>query len=124
MPHRPPGHITQKRRGRSLLLGFRRSGSVAYLAVHLHGNIDAVSAEEVGRLLDEALRGGPEALDVDLSEVEHISTDGIVPLFSALKKARLSGTHMMVVGASPHVWAALHRVGFDRALGRPQGGGS
>ncbi|WP_226599923.1 STAS domain-containing protein [Streptomyces violascens] len=79
------------------------------------------SAEEVSRLFDEALRSGPEALDVDLSEVAHISTDGVVPLFSALKKARLSGTYMVVVGASPHVWAALHRVGFDRALRLQQG---
>ncbi|MFE3187216.1 STAS domain-containing protein [Streptomyces violascens] len=124
MQHHPPGHITQKRRASSLLFGFRRSGPVAHLAVRLHGDIDAVSAEEVGRLLDEALRGGPAALDVDLSEVEHISTDGIVPLFSALKKARLRGTHMMVVGASRHVWAALHRVGFDRALAHQQGDGS
>ncbi|MFD9824445.1 STAS domain-containing protein [Streptomyces violascens] len=124
MPHHPPGHITQKHRASSLLLGFRHSGPVAHLAVHLHGDIDAVSAEEVGGLLDEALSGGPEARDVDLSAVAHINTDGIVPLFSALKKERLRGTHMMVVGASPHVWAALQRVGFDRALAHQQGDGS
>ena len=97
---------------------------MTHLAVHLHGNIDAGTAEDVARLFDEAMRAGPKALDVDLSEVEHVSTDGIIPLFSALKEARSSGIHMMVVGASPHVWAALHRVGFDRLLGDQLGGGS
>ncbi|MEV5283434.1 STAS domain-containing protein [Streptomyces sp. NPDC052811] len=89
MPHRPPGHLARERRAGSLLPAFWRRGPVTHLAVHLHGDIDAGSTEEVDRLFDEALRNAPEILDVDLSEVQHISTDGIVPLFSALKKARL-----------------------------------
>lgn len=97
----------------------RRSGPQAppgHEVVRLHGDLDTRSAESTGRRLVRLIDAGPEVLEIDLADVEHLSPDGCQALFSALRAARARGTRLVITHANDRALSILREVGLSRAL--------
>ncbi|WP_189964548.1 STAS domain-containing protein [Streptomyces violascens] len=93
------------------------------VVVRLRGEITATNEEETGRQLRAALYGRPEVLEIDLTDVSHLSGDGAAAFFTALKAARNSRTQLLVTHASPQARTMLTRMGLVRALRHDDGRG-
>ncbi|MDJ0466647.1 STAS domain-containing protein [Streptomyces sp. H27-C3] len=113
MPHPPPSP-GPRCRWPALLRGKR--GTTGAVVVRLRGEIDANRAERTSRVLLDALSSSPTDVEVDLSRVPHLSADGTLAFFTALKDARRRGTQLRVTQAHPQVAAMLRRVGLSSAL--------
>ncbi|MBX9427489.1 STAS domain-containing protein [Streptomyces lateritius] len=103
-----------RRRSRGLLRRFRSRPEL--LVVRLKGDLGADTARETGRALRAALREEPKILEVDVSRVTHLSTDGAMPLFLAARGAREQGTRFRVTRAPELVGMVMRRVGLERYL--------
>ncbi|MEV6047648.1 STAS domain-containing protein [Streptomyces xanthochromogenes] len=87
--------------------------------VRLHGEIDASTVEVVTRGLRQELRPGVAVLELDLTDVQHLSADGTAAFFRAVKASRASGTRLVITHPAPSVQRALSQVGLDRLLKYP-----
>ncbi|MFG2836946.1 STAS domain-containing protein [Streptomyces zaomyceticus] len=84
--------------------------------VRLKGDLDADSVQHTTRLLQSALRGAPKWLEVDLSRVERLNADGILPLFLAARAARAQGVELTFTHAQGQVREVMRRMGLERFL--------
>jgi anti-anti-sigma factor len=106
------------------LFRFRRRQSVpeparAHEVVRLRGDLDFRSATSTGRRLHRLISAGPEVLEVDLTEVDHLSPEGCAALFTALWAARKRGTRLIITHPNDQVRSAMRKIGLTRALARP-----
>ena len=83
-------------------------------AVHLRGEISAATAGRTTRRLTDSLATRPTALDIDMSRVELLTSDGAMALLTAARIAHQQGTDITVRNASPQARATLHTLGLDR----------
>jgi len=84
--------------------------------IHLRGEINALNADDVTQRLMTALQGFPVALEIGLTRVSHITSDGTDVLFRAARAARSAGVTLVVSGANAEVRTTLRTVGLDRLL--------
>ena len=111
-----------RRRSRGLLRRFRPRPEL--LVVRLKGDLGAdTAAQDTGRVLRAALREEPKILEVDVSRVTHLSTDGALPLFLAARGARGQGTRFRVTHAPEQAGAVMRRVGLERYLSGDESAG-
>ncbi|MGA5451989.1 STAS domain-containing protein [Streptomyces umbrinus] len=82
--------------------------------VHLRGEISAATAGQTTRHLTDALSTRPTALDIDMSQVELLTSDGAMAFLAAARIAHEQGTKVTVRHASPQARATLHTLGLDR----------
>jgi len=66
--------------------------------VAFHGRITVENSGEMRAALTEALRGKPQALHVNLSDVSYIDTSGVATLVEAARTARKQGNRMILDG--------------------------
>jgi anti-anti-sigma factor len=92
----------------------RRTGPQGVAAVRLRGEISAATAGKTTRRLTDALASRPTALDIDMSKVELLTSDGAMAFLAAARVAHAQGTHVAVRNASPQARATLHTLGLDR----------
>ncbi|HET6358038.1 STAS domain-containing protein [Streptomyces sp.] len=118
MPHSPPPRRTHHRWTRFLR---RRSSAPGTVVVRLRGQIDSSTVRRTSRRLVDALATSPTTLEVDLSGVEHLNTDGTGAFLAVYMAARSSGTHLTVTNASPQVAKTLSRVGLRSILSAVEG---
>lgn len=78
-------------------------------AVRLSGRLDAASAREAERVLDEA---AGECV-IDMTELEYISSAGLGVLLRTHKRL-LSDGGIRLVGVSPHIRDIFKYSGFDK----------
>ncbi|WP_405956560.1 STAS domain-containing protein [Streptomyces phaeochromogenes] len=83
-------------------------------AVYLGGEISAATAGRTTRRLTDALATRPTALDIDMSRVELLTSDGAMAFLAAARIAYQQGTDITVRNASPQARATLHTLGLDR----------
>ncbi|WP_405537477.1 STAS domain-containing protein [Streptomyces sp. NBC_00075] len=92
--------------------------------VRLHGDLDVRSAAATGRRLGRLIDSGPEVLEVDLTDVPHLSPDGCAALFTALRAARARGARLVLTHANEQVRGILWQTGLTRALAEGEGNDS
>ena len=94
-------NIEQKREGKALTLA-------------LEGRLDTMTAPQLEAVLKEALPGA-EALTLDLSQLDYISSAGLRVLLSAQKTMNKQGT-MQVANANEMILEIFEVTGFSDIL--------
>ena len=80
------------------------------------GRLDAESAGELERAVDEELRRGAHEIALDLAAVPFLSSAGIGVLLSSHKAAKAAGGRCLISAASPQVQRVLALSRIDRIL--------
>lgn len=83
----------------------RQRGSGIDLVVR--GRLDAASAGELGRAVEESMRQGLHEIALDLTDVVFLSSAGIRELLTAHRNAKTAGGRCMVIAASEPVRQVL-----------------
>ncbi|WP_328687657.1 STAS domain-containing protein [Streptomyces phaeochromogenes] len=93
---------------------FHRGKSHGPGVVYLHGEISAATASRTTRRLTDALATRPTALDIDMSKVQLLTSDGAMAFLAAARVAHKQGIDLTVRNASPQARATLHTLGLDQ----------
>jgi anti-sigma B factor antagonist len=72
-----------------------------HVVIHVGGELDAQSGTELTTLLTEAFRHEPEAVVVDLTELDFVDSVGLSVLVSAHHRGRAEGIPFEVHNVSP-----------------------
>ncbi|MEU6379299.1 STAS domain-containing protein [Streptomyces sp. NPDC046909] len=106
-------------RGRQL----RAESTPDRAVVHLSGEITSKNAAQTGKVLVELLRSGVTGLEIDLSKVTYLSSDGGAVFFMALRAARRHGTRVFATHTGPQPRATLEGLGLLRVVEVYEGDG-
>lgn len=77
--------------------------------------IDYQNASQFGRILDDLARQAPRAIVINLENVLHIDSRGLMPLLSA-RAALSEGGSLLICGASPQTVDSLRYMKLDQVL--------
>jgi anti-sigma B factor antagonist len=80
--------------------------------VTVTGNVDALTAAELSRVLTSQIHEGYANLVVDLIGVEFMSSAGLRALLGAVKEARSSGGDLRITSTNPGIDKVLKMSGF------------
>jgi anti-anti-sigma factor len=97
----------------------RRSDPVSpsgHEVVRLRGDLDARSAGRTGRRLLRVIETGPDVLEVDLTELRHLSPVGCAAFFTAVRAARAHGTRLIITHPSDQAQTVMWQIGLTYAL--------
>ncbi|HVS02388.1 MAG TPA: STAS domain-containing protein [Thermoanaerobaculia bacterium] len=86
------------------------------LVVALAGSLDALTAEDLSRQLDEQLANGHIALVADLADVDYTSSAGLRVLLATLKGARQRGGDLRLARVRADVLRVLEMSGFTSIM--------
>lgn len=103
----------------------RRSGPVppsGREVVRLRGDLDARRAARTGRHLLRVIETGPDVLEVDLTELRHLSPVGCAAFFTAVRAARARGTRLIITHPSDQARAVMRQIGLTYALAHGDAG--
>lgn len=84
------------------------------LVVEAGGNIDSVSAEQLGSFLQFEIEAGKRFLVLDLQGVDKVGQDGLWEMVTALKHARRSQGDLRLAQPSDRVREAIEMSGLDQ----------
>ena len=91
-----------------------RSSHGNILVVEAGGNIDSISAEQLGSFLQYEIEAGKRYLVLDLQRVENVGQDGLWDMAPALKRARRSQGDIRLAQPSDRVREAMEMSGLDQ----------
>ena len=86
------------------------------LELQLKGRFDANWADHVAKTIESAIRGGQHHIDLDLAQVNYISSAGIRVLVKYFKQLNSVGGVLRVLRATDAVLSALQLTGFASRL--------
>ena len=89
-----------------------RHGNI--LVVEAGGNIDSISAEQMGAFLQFEIEAGKRYLVLDLGGVDSIGQDGLWEMATALKHARRAKGDIRLAQPSDRVREAMEASGLDQ----------
>jgi len=104
-------NTTDRPRSGRLSVTPRRNGAV--LVLHVHGDLDALTAPILGTSLDVALADAPPVLIVDITEVQFLSSAGIGLLVEAHRLTARADMSVRVVAEGPATSRPLRIMGID-----------
>ncbi|HEX6500754.1 MAG TPA: STAS domain-containing protein [Micromonosporaceae bacterium] len=81
------------------------------LRIFLYGEIDMATAHRAQSVIDDALGGYPDRLDIDLGDVSFLDSSGITMLMGCWRRADGLGCRLSVVNARPNVYRVLQITG-------------
>lgn len=84
--------------------------------IHVEGSIDALTAPEITKFMDELISGGNIKLVADFSGVDYTSSAGLRVLLAAVKETRSKGGDLFLTGVHPDVMKVLSLSGFTSIL--------
>ena len=90
-----------------------RSSHGNILVVEAGGNIDRISAEQLGSFLRYEIETGKRYLVLDLQAVDSMGQDGLWEMATALKQVRRSRGDLRLAQPSDRVRDALEMSGLD-----------
>lgn len=91
-----------------------RSNYGNILVVEAGGNIDSVSAEQLGSFLQYEIEAGKRYLVLDLQRVDKLGQDGLWEMVTALKRARRSRGDLRLAQPSDRAREAIEMSGLDQ----------
>ena len=86
------------------------------LVLHVRGELDAVSVEQIRDPLDRVAAAGHGAVIIDLSGLRVIDSSGIGSIVSLYKRVRAYGGSICVRGARDQPLAIFRLLKLDRVL--------
>jgi anti-anti-sigma factor len=86
------------------------------LVVRPHGELTAQTATGNRQQLLRALAKGPDVLEIDLSRVTYLTSEGCGPLLAAANVARSVDAHLVISHADTRTRALLTQVGLSATL--------
>jgi anti-sigma B factor antagonist len=95
-------------------LTVKRESEVTVVAIA--GNLEAVSAPELGTRLDALLADGVQQFVIDLAGVRFMDSSGIAVLVRLFKRVRIGHGDVRLAGAQPPVAKILRLVRLDRVF--------
>ncbi|MFJ4791073.1 STAS domain-containing protein [Streptomyces sp. NPDC088794] len=95
---------------------FRAESTPDRAVVHLSGEITSENAGQTGKALEELLRPGIIRLEIDLSEVTYLSSDGGAVFFMALRAARTRGTRVIATHVRAQARSTLEHLVLSRVF--------
>ncbi len=84
------------------------------LVVEAGGNIDSVSAEQLGSFLQFEIEAGKRYVVLDLKGVDKIGQDGLWEMATALKRARFCRGDLRLAQPSDRAREAIELSGLDQ----------
>lgn len=91
-----------------------RSSHGNILVIEAGGNIDSVSAEQLGSFLQYEVKAGKRYLVLDLQDVDSVGQDGLWEMVTALKRARRCRGDLRLAQPSDRVREAIEMSGLDQ----------
>ena len=88
-----------------------RHGNI--LVIEAGGNVDRISAEQLGSFLQYEIEAGKRFLVLDLQSVTNLGQDGLWEMVSALKRVRRAKGDLRLAQPSDPVRDALEMSGLD-----------
>ncbi len=85
------------------------------LVVRLIGRLDTTTAPELQKVVSNELQDIAE-LQIDMEELEYVSSAGLRVLLSAAKKLKAAGGSMLVKNVNPQVMDVFKITGFNAIL--------
>ena len=82
------------------------------LTVSLSGELNTLTAPELGSLLDGEL-GGIQSLTLDFSECDYVSSAGLRVLLAAFKQLKAAGGSMELIHVGENFMDVLQNTGLD-----------
>lgn len=95
-------------------LSVKHEANVTVVAVS--GNLEAVSAPELGIRLDGLLAQGEQQFVIDLAGVRFMDSSGIAVLVRLFKRVRIGHGDVRLAGARPSVEKIIRLVRLDRVF--------
>lgn len=89
-------------------------GKVDVVAVS--GSIDALSASELIKALNDHIHGGHPDVIVDFSKVEFMSSAGLRAILASVKEARAAGGDFRLAAPQPGIDKVLKMAGYHNIL--------
>ncbi len=80
------------------------------------GDVDILTAPELGEALRTAVDAGMRTVVVDLSRVPFMDSAGLGALIGGIRRAREAGGDVAVACSRPTLTRLLHTTGFDRIV--------
>jgi anti-sigma B factor antagonist len=96
--------------GKTLELQFTSKQQAGIIAVH--GDVDALTAQELTDFMIAKIEGGHSHLILDLSGVGFMSSSGLRALIEVLKKSRAGGGDLRLAATQPRIENVLKMAGF------------
>src|SRR5258708_28701172 len=87
------------------------------LELQLEGRLDANWADRVGSAIETAIRGGQHQIDLDLAQVDYISSAGIRVLVKYFKQLKTARGALRVVRTTEAVLSVLQLSAIAEMLG-------
>ena len=84
--------------------------------LRLKGRFDANWASHVGGAIDQAIRGGHRTIELDLTEVNYISSAGVRVLLKSRRELTAAGGSLHVSGTDANVTAVIELSGLAELL--------
>jgi anti-sigma B factor antagonist len=84
--------------------------------LHVTGEVDLATAEEIGQAATTALDAGATALVIDLHQVTFLDSTGLAVLVAVNNHATAGGARLTIRGPSPRVRKVLRITGLDEFL--------
>lgn len=84
--------------------------------LRLKGRFDANWASHVGGAIDEAIRGGHRTIELDLTEVNYISSAGVRVLLKSRRELKAAGGSLHVSGTDANVTDVIELSGLAELL--------
>ncbi|MBU6428872.1 MAG: STAS domain-containing protein [Cyanobacteria bacterium REEB65] len=86
------------------------------VVLHLRGALDAHTSAEAEARLNQLLREGVQAVILDFTEVEYVSSAGFGVLLGALHTYRIEGVELKIATMSERVQRVFAMLGFHRVF--------
>src|SRR5262245_23392027 len=89
------------------------------LELRLRGRLDAYWADHVGKAIDNAIRAGSHRIEVNLAEVDYLSSAGLRLLLQYYKQLKAVQGSLAVTQPSSGAYTILKMAGFAMMISAP-----
>ena len=86
------------------------------LTVHLNGELNTMTAPELSQLLNKEL-GGVQALTLDFTECDYVSSAGLRVLLATFKQMKAAKGSMSLANVGENFRDVLENTGLDAVFG-------
>lgn len=84
--------------------------------VHLNGRLDASTSSKVETFIGEIFEGGAQALIIDFTKLDYISSAGLRVMLSVAKRAKTAQAKLALFGLTDEVKQIFDISGFTNIL--------
>lgn len=86
------------------------------LVVEVSGNVNSMTAIQMGEFLEKASRQGQHNIVLELGGVEYITSAGMREILSGVKRAQMDGGDLRIANPSERVTELLNITGLTKHL--------